>query len=263
MATALAIMAGSASAAVTYTPIYDNVPSPLPGNVPSQPFQAQQVSEFGGQVEFSGPSANNTKVTVAMSSWACQSGTWHEGTCATTLGAKFSWPVTLKIYHAEPDNSVGAQTGELTQAFNMPYRPSANVPKCGDGRWYYGGKCFNGKLFKIVFPLKGVYLPKKAIISVEYNTSGYGPEPQGYSNPCNEAVSGCFYDSLNVGLTGTPTVGAAPLPKDAYINSATPGVYCDGGTGGTNVFRFDPGCWFSEAEEKVETYQPKFEVTTG
>jgi hypothetical protein len=260
----LAITAGAASA-VTYTPIYKNIPAPLPGNVPSQPFQAQQASEFGGQVEVSGASANNTKVTVAMSSWACQSGTWNEGTCVTTAGAKFEWPVTLKIYLPKPDNSVGPQIAQLTQTFKMPYRPSANPTKCTGGRWYSYGKCFNGKLFKIVFPLKGVYLSDNAIISVVYNTSGYGPEPQGYGNLCNTEPQGCPYDSLNVGVEDptnpvfatSPFTGTQPLPNDAYINSATAGVYCDGGAGGTGTFRLEggPGCWTG--------MQPLFEVATG
>ncbi len=36
----------SASAAV----VYDNIPTPLPANLPSQPFQAQQTGQYGGQV---------------------------------------------------------------------------------------------------------------------------------------------------------------------------------------------------------------------
>jgi hypothetical protein len=28
-----------------------------------------------------------------------------------------------------------------------------------------------------------------------------------------------------------------------FLNSATPAVYCDGGTGGTGTFRLDDGCW--------------------
>ena len=45
---ALAMTAGAASASEV---IYNNIPSPLPGNLPSVPFQAIQSSEFGGQVD--------------------------------------------------------------------------------------------------------------------------------------------------------------------------------------------------------------------
>ena len=34
--------------------VYDNIPSPLPGNLVSQAFQATQASEFGGQIKLAG-----------------------------------------------------------------------------------------------------------------------------------------------------------------------------------------------------------------
>lgn len=265
----LAITAGAASAAITWTTTYNDIPKPLPGNVPSQAFQAQQVSQFGGQVEVAQATANNTKVTVAMSSFACQAGVWWESSgpekCVHSTTERFSWPVTLKIYLPEPNGEVGPQIAQLTQTFKMPYRPTANEKCTGEHAGGWGAKCYHGKLFKITFPLKGVYIAKDAIVSVIYNTSGYGPEPQGYSNPCNSEARGCFYDSLNVGVedpensvfSTSPFTGTQPLPNDAYINSATAGVYCDGGAGGTGTFRLEggPGCWTG--------MQPLFEVATG
>src|ERR1700682_1521607 len=81
-----ALAAGSAGASLTA--IYNNFPTPFPGNVPSEAFQAPSTSEFGGQVEFAGASGSTTRVTVAMSSWACQSGGAEDGTCVSTAGAK-------------------------------------------------------------------------------------------------------------------------------------------------------------------------------
>jgi hypothetical protein len=264
-AAASLIAAASAHASV----VYNNFPSPLPGNVVSQAFQATQTGQFGGQVEFEGASGAKTKVTVALSSWGCQTGNWYENTCSTAKGAKFEWPVTLHMYTVGLGNKVGTEFAQLTRTFKIPYRPSAS-PKCtgeSAGAWYRMGECFHGKLARIKFPLKGVTLPSRAILSVSYNTSGYGASPQGYGNPCNSTSAGCPYDSLNVGLTEpaneesptpvAPSVGADPAPESAYQDSATAGNYCDSGLGGTGTFRLDSGvppCWTG--------YQPLFRVET-
>jgi hypothetical protein len=80
----LAVIAGAASAAGTV--IYNNIASPLPGNLPSVGFEATSASEFGGQVELAGASATKTTVTVGMSSWACESGGAEDGSC---VGRRF------------------------------------------------------------------------------------------------------------------------------------------------------------------------------
>ena len=248
MAAMLAVAAATAGA---YTPIYSNIASPLPGNVPSQAFEATSTSEFGGEIETAGPSLTSTKVTVAMSSWACQSGGAEDGSCVTSAGAKFEWPVTLRIYTVGAGNTVGTQIAGLTRSFKMPYRPTASTKCKGEhlGGWYRGGNCYHGKLFKISFVLKGVTVPSKAIVSVAYNTSDYGAEPQRSKTP-----AGGPYDSLNVGVTGTPSVGADPQPANAYLSSTWGGAYCDNGLAGTGSFRLDAGCWTGfQPEIAVET----------
>jgi hypothetical protein len=257
-AAVLAWATASAGAMVTYTPIYSNIPSPLPGNVPSEAMEATSSSEFGGEVELTGPTLNNTKVTVAMSSWACQSGGAEDDTCFSAMGAKFSWPVTLHIYTAGAGDSVGTQIASLTKTFKMPYRPSAS-PKCaGNGGWYKMGTCFHGKLFRISFPLRGVSLPSKDIISVSFNTQNYGANPTGVPGP---------YDSLNVGgFEGSPSVGSDPQPASAYINSLWTGAYCDAGVSGTGSFRFDPAlpsCAPGYDGFDNEGLQPGITVATG
>ncbi|HWG09199.1 MAG TPA: hypothetical protein VN672_09350 [Solirubrobacteraceae bacterium] len=233
----LAIAAGAASASGTV--IYNSMPSPLPGNVPSQAFEATSTSEFGSEIETAGASQTRTAVKVGMSSWACQSGGAEDGSCVTAKGAKFEWPVTLHVYTVGPENSVGTLVAAITKTFKMPYRPSANATKCpGNGGWWNMGHCYHGKAFKIGFMLKGAVLPKPAIIAVAYNTSDYGAEPQRSIAP-----EGGPYDSLNVALTGTATVGSQPQPEDAYLDSTWGGAYCDGGTAGTGSFRLDSGCW--------------------
>ena len=47
--------ASAASAAI----VYDNGPTPLPGNVVSQGFEATSTSELGGQVAFDGTARHN------------------------------------------------------------------------------------------------------------------------------------------------------------------------------------------------------------
>jgi hypothetical protein len=256
----LAWASASAGASVTYTPIYSNIPSPLPGNVPSEAIEATSSSEFGGEVQLAGPTADHTKVTVAMSSWACQSGGAEDGSCVSAKGTKFEWPVTLHIYTAGTGDSVGTQVASLTRTFKMPYRPSANAACTGAhlGGWMKMGECFHGRLFKITFVLKGVTIPSKAIVSVAFNTTDYGAEPTHVPGP---------YDSLNVGgFEGAPSVGSDPQPQSDYINSLWTGAYCDEGLAGTGSFRFDPAlpsCVGPSDNFDNEGLQPGITVATG
>ena len=225
--------------------IYNVIPSPLAGNYPSQPFQAQQASEVGDRAAFVTPGRALTTVTVTMSSWACQTGHWTTF-CTTAPGATFSHPITINIYNVGPFNSVGSLIATKTQTQAIPYRPSTDVV-CGDGRWFDGTTCFNGKAANITFDLtsQNVTLPNQVIVGIAYNTSNYGASPIG-AQPCSSTVQGCPYDSLNVALVNpafTQTAGVNPAPSDAYFNTQTASNYCDGGVGGVGVFRLDAGCW--------------------
>jgi hypothetical protein len=224
-----ALFAVASSAASATEVIYNDMPSPKPGNVVSQGFEATQTSSLGGQVEFAGTARNNPMVSVIMSSWACQTGTWIGKNCKTAAGAKFEWPITFTVNAVGPGNSVGALLGSGSKVFKIAYRPSAS-PKCtgeSAGAWYHLGECFNGKAVRISLPLKIVNLPTKAIVTISYDTSDYGATPQG-SQPCNSEPQGCPYDSLNVGLQdgfdipgGTPpSIGAFPASNVAYENGA-------------------------------------------
>jgi hypothetical protein len=256
-----AIAAGAAGAEV----VNNNIPGPpLPANVPSVGFEATQTSQFGGQVELAGTARKGGPVTVGMSSWGCQSGSWT-GTpeCVTAMGAKFAWPVTLNVYQVGAANSVGALVTSVTKTFNMPYRPSQNN-HCYTGTCtgaYYSAsakECFHSKLFKITFPLGKITLPSKVIIGVAYNTSDYGAEPQRPKSPaCETGSGGCPFDSLNVGVREAtepgPSVGSASDPADAYINSTTVGNYCANPLG-VGTFALSAGCWTGE--------QPTFAVSS-
>lgn len=212
----LAFVASPAFAASTV--IYNNIPSPQPGNLPSLGYEATQTFEFGGQVQFADTNRNDPSVTVLMSSWGCESGHWNTGDCLTTPGATFSEPVTLNIYEVDAGNLPGAKIGTLTQTFNIPYRPSASAT-CGDGRWSDGTTCYNGFATPITFSLTGLILPDKVIIGVAYNTSHYGISPIGESAACYISSGGCGYDSLNVAVIAPPSVGTLPFPDDVYLSN--------------------------------------------
>jgi hypothetical protein len=253
----LAVSAGAASAASE--PVYNNIPSPLPGNLPSLGFEANQTSEFGGQVGFEGTARKNPTIKVTMSSWGCVTGHWYEGNCGTPAGTKFEWPLTISIYEVGPENSVGSLIARASKTYKMPYRPSANFAKCNGadaGKWYSTASkaCFNGKAFNISIGLKVAKLPENVIIGVAFNTSEYGAEPQGTA-PCSGSSGGCPYDSLNMAVReageGGPSLGSDPASADAYINSTTAGNYCEN-PGGVGTFALSKNCWTEE--------QPAFEV---
>jgi hypothetical protein len=249
----------AAAASANAANVYDNVPSPLAGNYPSLGYQANQTAEFGGQVRLAGTARQDPTVTATMSSWACQSD--PSATCTTTPGATFSHPITLNIYGVLPSGEPGTLISSVTQTFNIPFRPSQSAV-CGDRRWSQDGTastCFNGFANNITFNLagRGVTLPDRVIVALAYNTQTYGEQPIGTDGP---------YNSLNVGLSGPPTVGSLPRVDDAYINSANDNnqQYCGNG-GPFNAFRLSEGCWWDSAPGAGDL-QPMVEInatTTG
>lgn len=258
--TAVASTAGSKPST-----LYSSLVSPLPGNLPSQPFQAQQTSEFGNLIRLNG-AGHLTSVVVTMSSWGCQSG--GGTTCVTTPGAKFPVSITLNLYH-QPVSAipwVSTSTPVLpgppiltdTKTFSIPYRPSASAKCTGSeaGDWFDGKQgCFSGEAVNITFSLDHD-VPQTLVFGIVYSTSQYGPTPNG----CDLVPSAnCPIDSLNVGLTTkAPSKGGDPYPGTAFWNSQTASDYCDGGAAGANIFRLDsPGfpCWtpYSAAVQFIGT----------
>ncbi|HSS21332.1 MAG TPA: hypothetical protein VLL54_14755 [Pyrinomonadaceae bacterium] len=228
-------------------PIYNNIPSPLPGNLDSYGYAAWGVSEFGDRVAFAPATGRAlTNVTVTMSSWGCQSGTWFSGDCVSASGATFAHPITLKIYNVAGVNGVGTLVGSVTQTFNIPYRPSADNVNCtGDdaGKWYDAASntCFNGKAGNITFNTSGITVPNQAIFGIAFNTTFYGYTPVGPS-ACSTSAAGCPYDSLNVGLADPAVynnVGSNPAPNDAYQYT----LYGSCANGPIVPFGLDAGCW--------------------
>jgi hypothetical protein len=243
-----------ATAFASSATLYNSL-APPQGNIPSQPFQAQQTSQFGNEIMLT-RSAKVGTVTVTMSSWGCQSG--GGATCVTTNGATFKIPITLNIYQAPATNPSiqpdivgsglpGALIKSVTKTFSIPYRPSASS-KCTGGAWFdsKNGECFNGFMTNIKFDL-GVKLPQTIVFGIAYNTSQYGAAPNGCDLVPN---ANCPDDSLNVGLSSDPgnlETGHNVNPGGVFWSTITGSDYCDGGAAGAGTFRFDspstPSCW--------------------
>lgn len=265
---AIGALAATASGAGAREAIYNNIVRPLPGNFASQAFEATSTAEYGGEVQFARTARKHPMVTVAMSSWACQQGSWSNETCLTPKPKKgFKWPLTLNVYSVYPGDAVGEKIGSVTKTFDLPYRPSdsrvCENPEFNDpGAWYdeATNECFHGKAFTITFHLPGkLVLPPKAILSVAYDTSDYGAHPQ-RPQPCDSSSAGCYYDSLNVAdiepAENGLSIGSDPT-ESQFVNSNYNEMYCGSSTS-LNTFAPSGVCpaWY-------EGDQPAFEVQAG
>jgi hypothetical protein len=267
--------AGAAGAAT----VYSNLPGTLPANFASFGNEAYSMSEFGGMVEATSTGFKTQQVSVAMSSWGCQTGAWYNNTCETTKPSKtFKWPITLHVYEVGQNNSVGPQIASITQNFKLPYRPSRS-PQCGSpgpyegfekGTWFDSktNSCYHGLAFKITFKKLHVQVRQNEIITLSYNTSNHGPTPVG-NTACNATVAGCYYDSLNVAIAepseGTLSAGKQPT-KSLYLNSTYAAMYCGSST---PVGTFGPtapiegSCAASSPYETEENIQPVISVAAN
>jgi hypothetical protein len=254
------------------TTVYNTIPNPLPGNVLSEGFAANQINEFGDALSLQGPAGSTLhQITIVLSSWACQSGTWATN-CVTKPGATFKQSVTMNIYAMSTNSSpavAGQLLGTITDTFDIPYRPSATPNLCPSGpeRWYNSNdkSCNRGIAVPITFNFTNqhVALPQPVIVTVSYNTTLYGPHPIGPS-ACSSTLAGCPYDSLNVSADISAGVFAGS-PYDSngvFVNYALPNNSC-GGKAATGILALDtppptqtqPGCWAG--------YHPEIQVTAN
>jgi Fibronectin type III domain len=267
-----AIAPSSASAGAGITAVYDAIGTSVPGNVPSQPFQAQQVGEFGDLVGLGSGPRGLKSVTIEMSSWGCES--MPGGVCTTTPGHTFNQPLTLKLYavnNALPIPATGATLLTKTVSFNIPFRPTADSTCPSPTQWRFNATtCYSGFATPVTFFFDGsLVLPEQLIWGLSFNTSGFGPAPLGYLTPCSSAPQGCPYDSLNVGLSGaaTPAAGTDVDTNGVFINTATAVNYCDGGAGGVSSFRDDTNgtndCWGPASNSNQGPYRPMAKIVTN
>ena len=235
--------------------VYSNLPSTLPPSLPSEAFEATQTSEFGGEIGLAPGARTNPLINVVLDSYACENGSG--ATCQTTAGSKFSTPVTLNLYAAGPNGSVGALVDTVTNTYQIPYRPSASAQCTGANAGDYrgtDGKCHANVADEITFDLGGRHtaLPDTVIVSVALNTTDYGYQPTHDS-------SALGYDSLNFGLIDnvSPSTGSQPDQKTIYENTSTRTANTNGVL---NVFGPDTGSDFSDGNGGY--YQPAISVST-
>jgi hypothetical protein len=255
LATALAIVPAAFADGIV---VYNNIPSPLPPNVPSLGYEATSAGEFGGLIQFAGggSSYSLTSATAAMSDWALAS-TYALSTGGFPAGMNatgFYVPLTLNIYNVGANSTVGSEIGSKTVDALIPWRPAATTG-CGTG-YSSGGTCYNGSLSTVNFNLSGLTVPDQVIYGLAFNTTDYGTNPTGVAGP---------YDSLNFGLSTTsPTVGSNPLPDTVYWETSYGGFYADNGAGGVGTFRQDTG-WspYSGAIQISATPEPSSLLLLG
>jgi uncharacterized repeat protein (TIGR01451 family) len=262
LAFAVILMIAVSSVAFAAPPviIYNDIPSPLPGNVQSEAFQSDHTAEFGSLIQFAGTNRIPTNVNVVMSSFALQSVFTAPGMCPPSSACNasgFSHPITLNLYNVDNSGAFpapGSLIGSRTQTFAIPWRPAGNpacatvAPNFDPNRWLASdGKCYTGLAFTITFDLTslGLTLPNQIIFGIALNTQTYGYAPIGVDGP---------FDALNVGLnTVAPSVGSNPGDPDVdYQNT-------DVGNGGNGTFSrhtgwapFSVAASFETAETNVD-----------
>jgi hypothetical protein len=193
--------------------IFDNTPSPLPSNVPSLGYQANQTSEFGNEISFAGTGRDLGNVEIIMSDWAKQSD-WPGVGDATG----YDQALTLNFYNPGTGTSVGSLIASKTETVHVPWYPGTDS---------------TGIAFPVNFDFTGVTVPDTVIFGVAFNTETYGANPTGVPGP---------YISLNYGVaTVAPSIGTDVNPDDEYWNTSTAGNYADGGAAGVGIFREDTG----------------------
>ena len=248
--------AGTTGSGGTTGVVYSNLPSTLPPSLPSEAYEATQTSEFGGEIHLAAGARTNPLVNVVLDSYACENGSG--ATCQTTTGSEFSTPVTLNLYAAGANGSVGALVDTVTNTYQIPYRPSSDSEtgsgSCGDSYTGTDGKCHTNAADEITFDLGGRHttLPDTVIVSVALNTTDYGYQPTHDS-------SALGYDSLNFGLIDdtAPSTGSQPDKRTVYENTST---RTSNSNGTLNVFGPDKGSDFSDGSGGY--YQPAISVST-
>jgi LPXTG-motif cell wall-anchored protein len=232
----LSLVALGGSASAVTGAIYDAIPSPQPSNLPSVGYQATQTAEFGDDIAFAAGDRNLQTVNVYMSSWACQAGAGN-GICATLPGATFTHPITLRLYAVTHVGGVstgapvlGAVLKTVSGTFTIPYRPSTDatcVTTAAPTGWRdSAGNCKNGFGFVISFNMAGFVVPDEIVYGISYNTMSYGAAPIGVTGP---------YDSLNVGVAPSASVGVDVQPDIAFRNVNGGGFSPEAGWAGDTV----------------------------
>jgi hypothetical protein len=225
-----ALTMSTAASALPPTVVYSNintVPTMVKGHADEDTYSAAPFEfPFGGMVEFSHRPGTLKNLTAQVDSFTCEHGTYTLENCYTGRPTKkFAYQLTAEIYEATADNEPGGLVASATATFKIPYRPTTNVecPLTPEGKGF-GVNCdVGGYLAQVEFkhfsPVSAV-LPEKAIVEIT-DTPSDSP-----SDVVNVGMQTAYKEwdgefvpepPLNA---GNPSVGADPLPEDAYVRGA-------------------------------------------
>jgi hypothetical protein len=211
--------ASSLAASGNKSVIYDStMPNGAPTNQVSYGPAAYSFQSIGDKITFA-PSTQRSlsNVTLTLSSWACQQGTWYDHNCVTQPGATFPQTITLSVYKVNGDGKMGDQIATSTGTFDVPFRPSASSKCAGTdaGKWQAPSKeCKNGITDDVTFPFSGQKLDESVIYQVSYTPAG----------PSN---------SLNVAMTSNAASVGTSADSDLWIDGQQNSGF-DGGYATTN-----------------------------
>jgi hypothetical protein len=250
----LLAFAGAAQAAPNPR-VFTSVPDQLPPNVSSYGPEAYAFAQLGDAIQLAPGKRVLKNVTVTMSDWACQTGTWTVAdSCVTAVDATFPQAITFNIYNLNNNGSVGSLVASKTQTFDIKFRPSSDNVTCDGTAWLASnGNCYHGLAQNITFAFgaSNVHLPNTLVYGISFDTTHYGPSPIGESTTCfADTTTGCAYDALNIAAAaGAPKRGMDLNLGGFYIDGTYGGTPADSpctpGTAATpGTFSLDDGCQY-------------------
>jgi hypothetical protein len=259
-AVALFAIGTAVSYAATQTVVtYNTIPEGDVGIIRGTTFEDYRINEFGSKIALASTERNNTNITVQMTSNACETGAISTSNCSSTPGSHFTHPVTLNVYKAGPDNTVGDRIATVTKAVDVPYRPAGTYCD-GFTQSTWGdadGVCRDAQVFSVDFHVDPVEktegqvgagttipMPDTVIVTVSFYTqSNTTPGTAADSTNPFSGKPGP-YNYLGVSATGAPAPGTSlPTASDAYVTQ-TPEVTNCQGESGTGELRLDgQECW--------------------
>jgi hypothetical protein len=172
--------------------VYDATPAATLPDIEGVNLQAMSTSQFGDYVHLSGTNRILSSVTTTLSNEAVYSA-YASDVRYSANNTSWTHPITINIYSNHLDGNGIADTllATKTQDITVPWRPET-VIDCGANGWKAAnGQCFKGIAFNATFNWTDkVTLPNDVIVTVAYNTAGFGKAPLGVDGPYNQLKVG-------------------------------------------------------------------------
>lgn len=201
--------------------IFDNIPELGQTNYntsyTSIGFQATQTTELGNLIHLGGTARQLNTIKVNMVTYAkWNSAIWdpwktNHPTQYNTNG--YFHDLTLRVYQMTSSNTIQVLTSQTQTNVLVPWAQPTGINSIT-------GTPNTGQAFTVSFDFSGknLVLPNSVIISIGFDTQGYGDSPTGVVGP---------YNSLNFGVLSTNaiTVGSDANSQDFFWitgNNPTP-----------------------------------------